>query len=107
MMVPTITRTTKKMRCLVRKPCAKQPMAGRLTLAHSLSITLRTPPRSDHRSELAFARVAGETAPYSLPPSATSTELEDEPADRGFIPCRFTYAISPFDSGTARPGPEL
>ena len=100
MMVPTITRTTEEMLLLV--PQAMREAAYGLGVSRwrtTLSITLRTATSGVITGVmLAFARVAGETAPLlftafgnqywnwkaSQPTAALSLQI-------------FTYAISPFD----------
>jgi phosphate transport system permease protein len=100
MMVPTITRTTEEMLLLV--PNAVREAAYGLGVSRwrtTLSITLRTATSGVITGVmLAFARVAGETAPLLFTAFGNqywNWKLSDPTAA---LPLQiFTYAISPFD----------
>jgi len=100
MMVPTITRATEEMLLLV--PTAVREAAYGLGVARwrtTLSITLRTATSGVITGiMLAFARVAGETAPLLFTAFGNqywNWKLEQPTAA---LPLQiFTYAISPFD----------
>ena len=110
MMVPTITRTTEEMLLLV--PQIVREAAYGLGVSRwrtTLSITLRTATSGVITGVmLAFARVAGETAPLAVYRVRQPVlELEDEPAHGGACPCRFSPTrFRPSMSGTVRPGRE-
>jgi len=92
MMVPTITRTTEEMLLLV--PQIVREAAYGLGVSRwrtTLSITLRTATSGVITGVmLAFARVAGETAPLLFTGVwQPILELEDEPAHGGLVPADF------------------
>jgi len=100
MMVPTITRTTEEMLLLV--PSAVREAAYGLGVSRwrtTLSITLRTATSGVITGVmLAFARVAGETAPLLF--TAFGNQFWNWKLDQptAALPLQiFTYAISPFD----------
>jgi phosphate transport system permease protein len=100
MMVPTITRTTEQMLLLV--PQAIREAAYGLGIPRwrtTLSITLRTATSGVITGVmLAFARVAGETAPLLF--TAFGNQFWNLRVDQptAALPLQiFTYAISPFD----------
>jgi phosphate transport system permease protein len=100
MMVPTITRTTEQMLLLV--PQAIREAAFGLGIPRwrtTLSITLRTATSGVITGVmLAFARVAGETAPLLF--TAFGNQFWNLRVDQptAALPLQiFTYAISPFD----------
>src|SRR5580765_5122286 len=100
MMVPTITRTTEEMLLLV--PQALREAAYGLGIPRwrtTLSITLRTATSGVITGiMLAFARVAGETAPLLF--TAFGNQYWNWKLDQptAALPLQiFTYAISPFD----------
>jgi phosphate transport system permease protein len=100
MMIPTITRTTEEMLLLV--PQALREAAYGLGIPRwrtTLSITLRTATSGVITGiMLAFARVAGETAPLLF--TAFGNQFWNLRADQptAALPLQiFTYAISPYD----------
>jgi phosphate transport system permease protein len=100
MMVPTIARTTEQMLLLV--PQAIREAAYGLGVSHwrtTLSITLRTATSGVITGiMLAFARVAGETAPLLF--TAFGNQFWNWKSDQptAALPLQiYTYAISPFD----------
>ena len=100
MMIPTITRTTEEMLLLV--PTAVREAAYGLGVSRwrtTLSITLRTATSGVITGVmLAFARVAGETAPLLF--TAFGNQYWNWKLDQptAALPLQiFTYAISPFD----------
>src|SRR5579863_2814386 len=100
MMVPTITRTTEEMLLLV--PQAVREAAYGLGVSRwrtTLSITLRTATSGVITGVmLAFARVAGETAPLLF--TAFGNQFWNWKSDQPTADLSlqiFTYAISPFD----------
>jgi phosphate transport system permease protein len=100
MMIPTITRTTEEMLLLV--PQAVREAAYGLGVSRwrtTLSITLRTATSGVITGiMLAFARVAGETAPLLF--TAFGNQYWNWKLDQptAALPLQiFTYAISPFD----------
>jgi phosphate transport system permease protein len=100
MMIPTITRTTEQMLLLV--PQAIREAAFGLGIPRwrtTLSITLRTATSGVITGVmLAFARVAGETAPLLF--TAFGNQFWNLRVDQptAALPLQiFTYAISPFD----------
>src|SRR6266699_2872811 len=100
MMIPTITRTTEEMLLLV--PQAVREAAFGLGVSRwrtTLSITLRTATSGVITGiMLAFARVAGETAPLLF--TAFGNQYWNYRIDQptAALPLQiFTYAISPFD----------
>lgn len=100
MMIPTITRTTEEMLCLV--PTAVQEAAYGLGVSRwrtTISITLRTATSGVITGVmLAFARVAGETAPLLF--TAFGNQFWNWRINQptAALPLQiFTYAISPFD----------
>ena len=100
MMIPTITRTTEEMLLLV--PTAVREAAYGLGVSRwrtTLSITLRTATSGVITGiMLAFARVAGETAPLLF--TAFGNQYWNWKLDQptAALPLQiFTYAISPFD----------
>src|SRR5271165_6885721 len=100
MMIPTITRTTEEMLLLV--PNAVREAAYGLGVSRwrtTLSITLRTATSGVITGVmLAFARVAGETAPLLF--TAFGNQFWNWKLDQptAALPLQiFTYAISPFD----------
>src|SRR5690349_1624032 len=100
MMVPTISRTTEEMLLLV--PTAMREAAYGLGIPRwrtTLSITLRTATSGVITGiMLAFARVAGETAPLLF--TAFGNQFWNLRVDQptAALPLQiFTYAISPFD----------
>src|SRR5437899_6176284 len=100
MMVPTITRTTEEMLLLV--PQAIREAAYGLGVPRwrtTLSITLRTATSGViHGVMLAFARVAGETAPLLFTAFGNQYWNMNVNQPTAALPLQiFTYAISPFD----------
>jgi phosphate transport system permease protein len=100
MMVPTIARTTEQMLLLV--PQAIREAAYGLGVARwrtTLSITLRTATSGVITGVmLAFARVAGETAPLLFTAFGNQFWTRDINQPTAALPLQiFTYAISPFD----------
>jgi phosphate transport system permease protein len=100
MMIPTIARTTEQMLLLV--PQAIREAAYGLGVSHwrtTLSITLRTATSGVITGVmLAFARVAGETAPLLF--TAFGNQYWNWKTDQPTAALSlqiFTYAISPFD----------
>ena len=110
MMIPTITRATEEMLLLV--PNVVREAAYGLGVSRwrtTLSITLRTATSGVITGiMLAFARVAGETAPLLVYRVRQSVlELEAQPADGRFVACRFLPTLSALTmSGIGRPGQE-
>jgi phosphate transport system permease protein len=100
MMVPTIARTTEQMLLLV--PQAIREAAYGLGVPRwrtTLSITLRTATSGVITGVmLAFARVAGETAPLLFTAFGNQFWTRDINQPTAALPLQiFTYAISPFD----------
>jgi phosphate transport system permease protein len=100
MMVPTITRTTEEMLLLV--PNAVREAAYGLGVSRwrtTLSITLRTATSGVITGVmLAFARVAGETAPLLFTAFGNQYWNWNIKEPTAALPLQiFTYAISPFD----------
>src|SRR3989454_1567509 len=100
MMVPTITRTTEEMLLLV--PQAIREAAYGLGVPRwrtTLSITLRTATSGVITGVmLAFARVAGETAPLLFTAFGNQYWNMNVNQSTAALPLQiFTYAISPFD----------
>jgi phosphate transport system permease protein len=100
MMVPTIARTTEQMLLLV--PQAIREAAYGLGVPRwrtTLSITLRTATSGVITGVmLAFARVAGETAPLLFTAFGNQFWTHDINQPTAALPLQiFTYAISPFD----------
>jgi len=100
MMVPTIARTTEQMLLLV--PQAIREAAYGLGVPRwrtTLSITLRTATSGVITGiMLAFARVAGETAPLLFTAFGNQFWTRDINQPTAALPLQiFTYAISPFD----------
>lgn len=100
MMVPTIARTTEQMLLLV--PQAIREAAFGLGVSRwrtTLSITLRTATSGIITGVmLAFARVAGETAPLLFTAFGNQFWNWDMGQPTAALPLQiFTYAISPFD----------
>jgi phosphate transport system permease protein len=100
MMIPTIARTTEQMLLLV--PQAIREAAFGLGVSRwrtTLSITLRTATSGIITGVmLAFARVAGETAPLLFTAFGNQFWNRDVNQPTAALPLQiFTYAISPFD----------
>jgi len=100
MMIPTIARTTEQMLLLV--PQAIREAAYGLGVSRwrtTLSITLRTATSGVITGVmLAFARVAGETAPLLFTAFGNQFWNRDINQPTAALPLQiFTYAISPFD----------
>src|SRR3989449_3542049 len=100
MMIPTIPRTTEEMLLLV--PQALREASDRLGLPRwrtTLSITLRTATSGVITGiMLAFARVAGETAPLLFTAFGNQYWNFSMEQPTAALPLQiFTYAISPFD----------
>ena len=100
MMIPTIARTTEQMLLLV--PQAIREAAFGLGVSRwrtTLSITLRTATSGVITGVmLAFARVAGETAPLLFTAFGNQFWNRDVNQATAALPLQiFTYAISPFD----------
>jgi len=100
MMIPTVTRTTEEMLLMVPHAVREAALAlGVPTWRSVLSITVKTAsPGIITGCMLAFARVAGETAPLlftALGNSNYSTNLNEPIAA---LPLQiYTYALSPYD----------
>lgn len=100
MMIPTITRTTEEMLLLV--PQALREAAYGLGIPHwrtTLSVTLRTATSGVITGiMLAFARVAGETAPLLFTAFGNQFWNFHVNQPTAALPLQiFTYAISPYD----------
>lgn len=100
MMIPTITRTTEEMLLLVPNPVREAAYGlGVSRWRTTLSITLRTATSGVITGVmLAFARVAGETAPLLF--TAFGNQFWNWRLDQptAALPLQiFTYAISPYD----------
>ncbi len=100
MMIPTITRTTEEMLLLV--PSSIREAALGLGLPHwrsVLSITLRSASAGVVTGcMLAFARVAGETAPLLFTAFGSSIRSVDLNQPISALPLQiYVYAISPYD----------
>jgi phosphate transport system permease protein len=100
MMIPTITRATEEMMLMV--PQATREAAYGLGIPRwrtTLSIALRTARTGVITGVmLAFARVAGETAPLLFTAFGNSFWNKDPNQPTAALPLQiFTYAISPFD----------
>jgi phosphate transport system permease protein len=109
MMIPTITRTTEEMLLLV--PQALREAAYGLGIPRwrtTLSITLRTATSGVITGiMLAFARVAGETAPLLF--TAFGNQFWNLRADQPprHCHCRFSVTLfHPMTNGTGKRGPE-
>ena len=83
MMIPTITRTTEEMLLLVPQRRARSSLRTGRSAAGAPRFRSRCAPRlpGHHRRMLAFARVAGETAPLLFTAFGNQyLELENQPA---------------------------
>lgn len=100
MMVPTITRTTEEMLLLVPHPVREAALAlGVPNWRSTLSITLRTASAGVITGcMLAFARVAGETAPLLFTAFGNNDWNLDPGRPIAALPLQiFVYAISPYN----------
>ena len=100
MMVPTITRTTEEMLLLVPQSIREAAYGlGVPRWRTTLSITLRTATSGVITGVmLAFARVAGETAPLLFTAFGNQYWNLNVNQSTAALPLQiFTYAISPFD----------
>ncbi len=101
MMIPTITRTTEEMLLMVPNSVREAALGlGVPNWRSVLSITLRTAsPGVITGCMLAFARVAGETAPLLFTAFGNSFWSTDLNQPIAALPLQiFVYAISPYDS---------
>ena len=100
MMVPTITRTTEEILLMVPQPVREAAMGlGISRWRSTLSITLRTAMSGVITGcMLAFARVAGETAPLLFTAFGNQFWNLNPNQPTAALPLQiFVYAISPFD----------
>ena len=100
MMVPTITRTTEEILLMVPEPVREAAMGlGISRWRSTLSITLRTAMSGVITGcMLAFARVAGETAPLLFTAFGNQFWNLNPNQPTAALPLQiFVYAISPFD----------
>jgi phosphate transport system permease protein len=100
MMVPTITRTTEEMLIMVPNMVREAALGLGVSRWRSiLSVTLRTAlPGVITGCMLAFARVAGETAPLLFTAFGNQFWNVDPSQPTAALPLQiFNYAISPYD----------
>jgi phosphate transport system permease protein len=100
MMVPTITRTTEEMMLMVPNMVREAALGLGISRWRSiLSVTLRTAlPGVITGCMLAFARVAGETAPLLFTAFGNQFWNVDPSQPTAALPLQiFNYAISPYD----------